>query len=88
MLVSIREAHYEGAYRIRLTFNTGEQGVADLEDIILKYPAAASLKDPTLFADFHLDEWPTLVWDCGFDLAPETLYERATGIRVPWLNEN
>jgi len=28
--------------------------------------------------------WPTLAWDCGFDLAPEYLYELATGKRPSW----
>ena len=32
---------------------------------------------PARFADLHLDSWPTLVWDCGFDVAPESLYQRA-----------
>jgi hypothetical protein len=35
-------------------------------------------------ATFQLDEWPTIVWDCGFDLSPEYLYELATGKRPTW----
>jgi hypothetical protein len=30
-------------------------------------------------AQFHLDSWPTLAWDCGFDVSPESLYERVVG---------
>ena len=37
------------------------------------------------FKKFYLDEWPTLAWPCGFDLSPESLYERATGKRIEWL---
>jgi len=46
--------------------------------LIFAYPIAEPLHDFTRFADFHLDSWPTLVWDCGFDVDPESLYERAT----------
>jgi hypothetical protein len=41
------------------------------------------LLDPERFRNFYLDEWPTLAWSCGFDVAPETLYELATG-KSPW----
>ena len=50
--------------------------------MVARYPAAAPLKDPAVFSAFRLDDWPTLVWSCGFDVSPETLYERATG-KVP-----
>ncbi|MEI6875261.1 MAG: DUF2442 domain-containing protein [Spirochaetota bacterium] len=42
------------------------------------------MRNPEAFATFHLDEWPTIVWDCGFDLSPEYLYELATGKRPAW----
>jgi hypothetical protein len=67
---------------VRLRFNTGEEGVADLTDLVARYPAARPLADPAELADSGLDEWPTLVWACGFDVSPETLYERATGKRL------
>lgn len=84
MLVSVSGAEYLGDYRIGLRFNTGEEGVADLADVVERYPAAQPLRDQSVFAEFVLDEWPTLTWACGFDLAPEFLYERATGKRVAW----
>ena len=37
------------------------------------------------FKSFQLDEWSTVVWSCGFDVSPETLYERATGKRMEWV---
>jgi len=43
------------------------------------------LRDIDSFKEFKLDEWATVVWDCGFDVSPETLYERATGKRIDWL---
>jgi hypothetical protein len=84
-MITIKSAHYENAYRIKLTFTNGEEGIADLADLINRYPAAHSLKDTAQFQRFYLDEWPTLAWSCGFDISPETLYERATGNSVAWL---
>lgn len=84
-MVTIEQAEYAGGYRIRVRFNTGEEGVADLSDVIARYPAASPLRDQEVFSSFYLDEWPTLAWPCGFDLAPETLYERVTGKPPSWL---
>jgi hypothetical protein len=77
--ISISEAKYLEGYRISLRFNNGESGVVDLQDLVFRIPFAAPLRDLKKFADFHLDSWPTLTWDCGFDVDPESLYERATG---------
>jgi hypothetical protein len=83
VIVDIQEAHYLDGYRIGLRFNTGEVGEVDLSDLLRRYPAAQPLLDPERFRNFYLDEWPTLAWPCGFDVAPETLYELATG-KSPW----
>ncbi len=64
---------------------TPEDCIADLFEIIQRYSIAAPLKNLIEFQKFYLDEWPTLVWPCGFDLSPETLYERATGNKVKWI---
>jgi len=83
-LVKIQDAEYIGEYKVRLRFDTGEEGVADLADVITRYSAARPLIEYAEFAKFTLDEWPTLVWPCGFDLSPEMLYERVTGKRPAW----
>lgn len=83
-MIAINTAEYQRDYQIKLTFNTGEQGIVDLADLIEKYAIANPLKNIEEFKQFYLDEWPTLAWSCGFDVAPETLYERATGNRVTW----
>ncbi len=54
------------------------------QDLLHKYKAAEPLLDKNEFKKFYLDEWPTLAWPCGFDLAPESLYERVTGKRADW----
>ena len=75
-------ALYQEGYKIFVKFNTGESGVVDLHDLIKKYKIAKPLLDINEFKKFYLDDWPTLAWSCGFDLAPESLYERATGKKL------
>jgi len=68
-IVSVIEAHYLDNYRVWLRFNTGEEGIVDLSDVVERYSAAKPLQDKALFAAFVLDGWPTLAWPCGFDMA-------------------
>ena len=77
--VSILEARYVKDYQVFLKFNTGETGEVDLRDLVGKYQIAEPLRNPEIFSHFYLDSWPTLAWDCGFDVDPESLYFRATG---------
>jgi hypothetical protein len=58
----------------------------DLKDIVFRYAAATEIRDTKKFRNFYLDEWPTIAWDCGFDLSPETLYEIMTGCEPRWVN--
>jgi len=88
MIITIQTAHYLDHYCLHLTFNTGESGTVDLQDLIFKYKAAIPLRDITHFKNFQLDEWSTVIWNCGFDVSPETLYERATGKQINWLQQN
>jgi hypothetical protein len=80
-MVYLQSAEYVSDYKIALVFNTGEQGVVNLVDIPSLFEVAKPLEDLSVFQSFFLDEWPTLAWPCGFDLAPEMLYERVTGKR-------
>jgi hypothetical protein len=77
--VWVEEARYLGEYRIWLRFNDGTSGEADLRGLIFASHAAEPLREPANFAAFHLDSWPTLAWDCGFDVAPESLHRRVSG---------
>jgi hypothetical protein len=83
-MIEVKEAKYQEDYKIWISFNNGESGIVDLADLLHKYKAAAPLQDMVEFKKFYLDEWPTIAWSCGFDVAPESLYERATGKRVDW----
>ena len=74
--VYLKEAKYIEDFRIYLRFNDGLAAEIDLENEIRKYRAAEPLKSRDKFSQFYLDSWPTLAWECGFDLAPESLYAK------------
>lgn len=88
MPMTVLSVAYLEGYRLRLTFNTGEAGVIDLGELAHTVPEAAPLRDVDEFRRVFLDEWPTLVWPCGFGLAPELAYEMATGRGPPWRSES
>ncbi len=68
-------AKYLGNTKFYLEFSDGLKGEVDLMPIINRYKQAHKLRDEKEISDFYLDSWPTLVWKCGFDIAPESLYE-------------
>ena len=78
--VFLTNAKYLSGFRVFLQFNNGISGEVDLEEIVLKHKIAEPLRDPQAFAQFHLDSWPSLAWECGFDIAPEALYERVLSV--------
>jgi len=84
MLITVTDVRHLGDYRLSLRFNTGEQFEIDLYSLIQHTPAAAALNDVEEFKKAALDEWPTVVWPCGFDLSPEYLYSLATGKPQAW----
>ena len=83
-MISVKKARYIADYLIDIEFSDGASGVIDLRETVSRYQGAAEIRALEKFADFHLDEWPTLVWPCGFDLAPEYLYELLTGAAPVW----
>ncbi len=64
-------------YRLRLRFSDGKEGEVDLRSSIFgdHRPIVAELKHESAFASCRVD-MDTVVWENGFDLAPEFLYER------------
>ena len=75
-MVWITEATHVGDYRIRLKFNDGAEGIADLRDTFFSDDRAIfiELRDLEAFGRFRV-AMDTLVWDNGLDLAPEFLRE-------------
>jgi hypothetical protein len=63
--------------RLWLRFSDGVEGEADLADFVAvdTRPIVAELRDPIAFAALRV-EFDTVVWENGFDLAPEFLRAR------------
>lgn len=77
MFLHVTKVEYLHDYAIRVTFNDGRRGEADLEDA-LRGPVFEPLKDKILFSQVSVDpELETVVWPNGADLAPEFLYFKA-----------
>jgi len=77
--IYLLEARYVKDFKVFLKFNTGESGTVDLKETIFKYKKAKPLQNPQAFSKFYLDSWPTITWECGFDISPESLYFMVTG---------
>lgn len=78
--IYLEEAKYLDGFRIFLKFNDGKSGVVDLKETVFRHPIATPLRELKVFSKFYLDSWPTLAWDCGFNVAPETLYEKCKSL--------
>ena len=76
MLPKLREAKYQGDYRVWLRFADGVEGEVDLENELWG-EIFLPLKDKGFFAELLLDEdLETIVWPNGADFAPEFLYQQ------------
>ncbi len=75
-LLHIIKAEYIGDYKIRLSFNDGYSGVADLQEKINNdhRKIFEPLKDKVFFKTFK-NHFGTIEWENGLDLAPEFLYD-------------
>lgn len=75
MLLEITDAQYLGAYLVRLTFNDGRVGVADLHALIDARPESLfSVFVEEAFARRYSLEHGTLCWPGERDVAAEYLY--------------
>ena len=77
IFLHVTKVEYLHDYAIRLTFNDGRQGEANLTDV-LSGPVFEPLRDQALFAQVAVEpELETAAWPNGADLAPEFLYFKA-----------
>ncbi len=75
-MVGLTEVQYVDGYRVRVKFNDGREGFVDLRDTIFSGsgPMILPLRDLGFFKRFRVD-LDTIVWENGYDLAPEHPYE-------------
>ena len=74
-MIWVTDAKQLGGYRLWLRFSDGVEGQVHLHAMVAKdsRPIVTALREPAVFAAFKID-MDTVVWDNGFDLAPEYLY--------------
>ena len=71
-----------GEHKLRVTFKDGLVGDIDFTGRHWR-GVSEPLADPAFFAQARIDpEIRTVAWPNGFDMAPETLYERASEHQV------
>ena len=77
MFLHVTSAKYLEDYKIRVSFNNGREGIADLSNA-LKGKKFEILKNKLEFANFSVDkELDTIVWSNGADFAPEFIFFQA-----------
>lgn len=74
-MLHISDAQYLGDYRVRLTFNNGREGVADLRPMIFDEPRTvfSPLRDLSVFRQLFIAHG-ALCWLGDLDVAPEYIY--------------
>ena len=81
MYWDITSAEYVSGYRIHVRFRDGKSGTVDLKPLVDRGGVFSALRDIEAFKAFTIHpEWHVLSWQDGrIDIAPETIYEEATG---------
>jgi hypothetical protein len=84
-MIRVTDARHLGAHRLWVRFSDASEGEIDLGDLVLsdKRPIVVALRDPAAFAAIRVD-MDTVVWDNGFDLAPEYLHARLKATPVAY----
>jgi hypothetical protein len=84
MFFDVVEAEYIDNFRVRLRFEDGSSGIADLADYPNENNVFRAFLNKNYFRDFRI-EYGTVIWGNGeLDIAPERLYTLATGKSVSY----
>jgi hypothetical protein len=88
MPYDVVSAVYLGNYRIEIEFDNGERGTVDFAMYLDRPGVFNRFRDLEFFRSFSINrELGVLTWGDEIDIAPETLYSRATGTPLPeWMN--
>jgi hypothetical protein len=75
-MLEVVNAKYVADYKIRIRFNTGEEGIVDLSEALWG-PVFEPLKNPEVFRRLEVsDVLHTICWENDADFAPEFLYDK------------
>jgi hypothetical protein len=73
MLHEVSELRVEPGYRLWIRFSDGVEGVVDLSAMVGR-GVFAPLVDEAAFAGASIDEFGTVCWPNGADLAPDAMH--------------
>lgn len=81
-------AQYKGEYKIEVTFEDGAAGTVDFSKYLSRGGVFEKFKDIKFFKNFTINkELGVLTWNNEIDIAPETLYAKATNTPLPdWID--
>ena len=74
MYPAVKAVVPEDNYRLRISFDNGENGVLDMKSM-LDFGVFKQLKDVDAFSRVRVS-FDTVEWDCGVDLDPEYVYSK------------
>jgi hypothetical protein len=84
MTPDLVSATYKSNYTIEVVFGDGSSGVVDFSDYLDRGGVFEAFRDINFFKHFTVNhELGTLTWQNEIDIAPETLYSKATGSPLP-----
>ncbi|GJQ33536.1 MAG: hypothetical protein HBSAPP04_23750 [Ignavibacteriaceae bacterium] len=80
MKYEVISANYLQDYKIELRFRDGTTGIVDFQVFLGKGRLTQPLLNKDFFRCFKVNaDLGTLVWENGYDIAPDTLYYLVTG---------
>ena len=84
------KAKYIKDYKLEITFENGKKGIIDFKEYKNKGGVFSRFLDIEYFKQFYInEEVGVLCWPEGLDIAPETLYNLATGVPLPdWMSKS
>ena len=87
MYYEVVEFSYLGEYKIQLKFKNGKSGGIDFIEYHRKGGIFSKFSDINFFKQVYINpEFGVLTWPGGIDIAPETIYSKATGEPLPdWI---
>jgi hypothetical protein len=89
MYYDLVEIRYVEGNKFELTFENGRKGIVDFQDYVKKGGVFNRFSDIAYFKKAYINrELGVLCWPDGLDVAPETLYSKATGEPLPeWMTK-
>lgn len=79
-MFEVINATYLNNYKLEMFFFDNSNGIVDFSTFTERSGLFSALKDLEFFKRFRIDnKLSTIVWENGLDIAPDTLFIKATG---------